>query len=110
MVEPILFNHCVLSQRVTICGSFIMHVREEFFCKQGGGGPVFFPIVKGGDQYFFTHAKGGGPEKIDDRPSQIDGPPLPLKNDSSLRGHPGVQKHYKSHLNDTYHTNVLCWS
>ena len=26
----------------------------------------------------------GGPEKIDDRPSQIDGPPLPLKNDSSL--------------------------
>ncbi len=60
-----------------------MHVREEFFCKQGVG-PVFFPIVKGGDQYFFTHAK-GGPEKIDDRPSQIDGPPLPLENDSSLR-------------------------
>ncbi len=28
----------------------------------------------------------GGPEKIDDRPSQIDGPPLPLKDDSSLRG------------------------
>ena len=60
-----------LSQRVTIWGSFVMHVREEFFCKQRG------------DQ-FFSHSQRGGPEKIDDRPSQIDGPPLPLKNDSSL--------------------------
>ena len=29
--------------------------------------------------------KRGGPEKIDDRPSQIDAPPLPVKNDSSLK-------------------------
>ena len=71
-----------LSQRVTIWGSFIMHVREEFFCKQRGG-PVFFPIVKGGTS-IFSRMQRGGPEKIDDRPSQIDGPPLPLKNDSSL--------------------------
>ncbi len=83
MVEPILFNHCVFITNSDHLGSFLMHVMEEFISKQRGG-PVFFPIVKGGDQYFFTHAKGGGPEKIDDSPSQIDGPPLPLKNDSSL--------------------------
>ncbi len=47
------------------------------------GGPVFCPIVKGGTS-IFSRMQGGGPEKIDDRPSQIDGPPLPLKNDSSL--------------------------
>ena len=48
-----------------------------------GGAIIFFQRAKGGDQNFFTHAK-GGPEKIDDRPSQIDGPPLPVNNDSSL--------------------------
>ncbi len=61
--------------------SLFMWGRSSFVGK--GGGAVFFLVGKGGDQYFFTHAK-GGPEKIDDRPSQIDGPPLPLKNDNSL--------------------------
>ena len=50
--------------------------------KEGGpiftqpkGGPEFFPVDKGGgDQNYFTYAK-GRPEKIGDQPSQTDGPP-----------------------------------
>ena len=83
MVERIVFNHYVF---ITKSGHF--GVLSLFMRGRSSS------VGKGGDQYFFTHAKGGtsifsrmqrgGPEKIDDRPSQIDGPPLPLKNDSSL--------------------------
>ncbi len=45
----------------------------EFFPKAKGG-PEFFPVGKGVDQNFFVYARGGGPEKIGDRPSQADGP------------------------------------
>ncbi len=57
----------------------------RIFSRGQSGGPTFFAIGEGGDQNFFTYAK-GGPEKIGDRPSQTDGPPLPVKNDSSLKG------------------------
>ncbi len=50
-----------------------------------GGGPEFFHEVKGGGTKIFRRRqRGGGPEKIGDRPSQTDGPPLLVKNDSSL--------------------------
>ena len=42
------------------------------------GGPKFFDVGKGGDQ-FFCHRQKGGPEKIGDRPSQTDAPPPPGK-------------------------------
>ncbi len=48
------------------------------------GGDQFFQWAKGGTKFFLTYAK-GGPEKIADRLSQTDAPPLPVKNDSSLR-------------------------
>ena len=58
---------------------------DQNFSRKPKGGSTFFPVGKGGDQNCFAYAKGGGPEKIGDRPSQTDGPTLPLKNDSSLK-------------------------
>ena len=53
------------------------------FFHKGGGDQNFLRRPRG-DQNFFVHAK-GGPEKIADPRSQTDGPPFPVKNDSSLR-------------------------
>ncbi len=38
-----------------------------------------------GNSTFLVVMQRVGPEKIGDRPSQTDGPPLPVKNDSSLK-------------------------
>ena len=76
----------------------LLHLREQSFLPGGGlsvcGGTDFFGVSQRGrtsflfsgpkgDQNFFAHAKGGGPERIVDRWSQTDAP-LPVKNGSSL--------------------------
>ncbi len=58
------------------------------------GGPEFFLFCPRGDQHFFLFVRGGtsffyrgqrgGPGKIGDSSSQIDGPPILVKNDTSL--------------------------
>ncbi len=50
---------CLYHKEWPFWGSFIIiHVREEFFCRQRGG-DQYFSHSQGGDEYFFTHAKGG---------------------------------------------------
>ena len=44
----------------------------------------FFLVHKGG-QFFVPRSKGVGPEKTGDRSSQIDAPPILVKNDTSLK-------------------------
>ncbi len=57
----------------------------RIFFARAKGGPKFFARWQGGGQNFFACPK-GGPEKIDGRRSRIDGPPLPVKNYTSLTG------------------------
>ncbi len=80
---PCLFNHYVCITKSDHFGvlSLFMWGRSSFVGK--GGDQYFFPKSKGGTS-IFSRMQRGGPEKIDDRLSQIDGPPLPVKNDSSL--------------------------
>ena len=46
---------------------------QNFLARAKGGGKIFCTPAEGG-QFFFACAK-GGPEKIDERRSRIDGPP-----------------------------------
>ena len=74
-------------------GPTIIYNRGGFYF--GRGGPKFFRNPKGGASFFLHKSTGGssifcrvyegGPEKIDDPRSQTGGPPLPVKNDSSLK-------------------------
>ncbi len=43
------------------------------------GGAEFFRVGKGGTRIFPCRQRGGGPEKIGDRPSQTDSPTTPTK-------------------------------
>ena len=59
----------------------------EFFHEAKGGGPKLFSGGKGGNQFVFYVCKGGDQKKLatgDHRQTA----PLPVKNDSSLRGNP----------------------
>ncbi len=58
--------------------------RIFLFCPRGGQN--FFSFVRG-DQFFLPRSK-GGPEKIVDSSSQIDGPPILVRTDNSLKQWP----------------------
>ncbi len=55
----------------------------ELFYFARGGTRIFFSFVRGGPVFFY-HGQRGGPEKIGDSSSQIDGPPILIKNGNSL--------------------------
>ncbi len=73
----------------------------------GGGGHNFFSVPKGGASFFYTGQQGGpvffgtckrgGQKKLKTREHRQAAPPLPVKNDSSLKGISFMipQKHYQ---------------
>ena len=63
----------------------IFHVGGKNFLHTPMGGPELFYACRMGDQIFFAHAKGGTRKKLTTRDHKQT-TPLPVKNDSSLRG------------------------
>ncbi len=80
LINEVPSHEVMVNDKVGVLGFiYERRTRNRFILSEGG--QMFFRIHKGGP-IFFTTAK-GRTKKTDDGPSQIDNPPLLLKNDSS---------------------------
>ncbi len=89
-LEHSLSNLITAPSLVCMRGMFFHLGGDQNFFTRPGGGSRFFPHRQRGQPIFFTYAKGVGPEKIGDRPSQTDGPPPDKKSLSII---PGLNRH-----------------